>query len=455
MQSQVQRAVAHPAIPGPKGWPLVGSTFTLIGQFQAQLLAAQQRYGDVVRFKTLLGDMILLSRPEHAAYVLQERVANFPKSASYDFLKVLLGNGLLTSEGDFWLRQRRLMQPAFHRQRLAGMVGAITDLTAAMLERWDHLRAQGRAFDVHTEMMELTLGIIGQTMFSTDLRKVARDVGPHFDQANAILNDRMNGISLPDWVPTPSNRRLKTAIATLDNLVYRLIAERRAGKQADDLLTMLLETRDADTGEGMSDQQIRDEVMTMLLAGHETTANTLTWTWYLLSQHPSVARRLQAEVREVLGDRQPTMADLANLPYTAMVVDEAMRILPPVWVIDRMARQDDQIDGYRIPAGSIVLLSPYVTHRHPGLWENPEGFDPERFSPERSANRHRLAFMPFGAGQRMCIGNQLALLESRLIVAMVAQRFRLDLVPGHAVIPEPLITLRPKFGVKVTAHHLS
>ncbi len=254
----------------------------------------------------------------------------------------------------------------------------------------------------------------------------------------------------PLWIPTPRNLAFKRARAELDRVVYDIIASRRRRHAPKgDLLDMLLAAREQGSGEGMTDRQLRDEVMTLLLAGHETTATTLTWTWYLLSKHPGAARKLRAELDVVLGGRLPGVGDLPALEYTQRVVRESMRLYPPVWVISRTAIEEDEIGGYTIPAGSILLLSQYAMHRHPDFWENPEGFDPDRFSPERSEGRHRYAYFPFGGGPRLCIGANLAMLETELILAILAQRYRLELLPGHPVEPEPLITLRPRYGMKM------
>jgi cytochrome P450 len=258
-------------------------------------------------------------------------------------------------------------------------------------------------------------------------------------------------ITLPLAIPTPRNRAYRGAQQELDRVVYGIIEKRRKdGGEADDVLAMLMAARDEETGEAMDDRQLRDEVMTMFLAGHETTANALAWTWSLLSKNPAERRKLEAEVDAVLGDRPPTFDDLASLKYTRMVVDESMRLYPPAWIVGRTAMQDDTIRGYRVPKGSFVAAATYLTHRHPGFWSNPEGFDPERFTPEASASRHRYAYIPFGAGPRICIGNAFAIMEAQLVTAMIAQRFRVDLASGAKLEPEPLITLRPRGGVPVT-----
>jgi cytochrome P450 len=329
----------------------------------------------------------------------------------------------------------------------------MTDLTGQMLDRWQQYANTNQAIDVSDEMMHLTLMIISRTMFGADLGAEANRIGQAVSTGIIESNRRMFSFpEIPFWIPTPANRRFLDARAVLDEVVQRMITNRRqSGNPAahNDLLSMLIEAQDEATGERMSDQQLRDEVLTIFVAGHETTANALSWAWYLLSRNPAVRTKLRHELDQVLGGRTPTMADLPNLRYTAMVIEEAMRLYPPAWEIERQAVADDTIGGYHIPAGTIVMLSPYVVHRHPQFWSNPEGFEPERFLPERSEGRPRFAYFPFGGGPRLCIGNNFALMEAQLILAMVTQRFDLNLLPGRIPSPEPLVTLRPHGGVWV------
>ena len=318
-----------------------------------------------------------------------------------------------------------------------------------MLDRWNANATRGEPIDVDAEMMRLTLEIVGQALFSVDL---SRDAGALSRAALATLDHvarraRML-LSPPTSVPTPGNRRFVAAVKMLDAAIFALIAARRRKPDAaDDLLAMLMDARDADTGEGMNDRQIRDEIITFLIAGHETVASALVWLWHLLSLHPAVERELGRELAETLGGRVPTMADLPHLPYTRAVVDETLRLYPPSWISTRRARADDVVLGKRVAAGSLVVMSPYATHRLPAVWPNPEGFDPDRFLPGAEAGRHRFAYFPFGGGPHLCIGNHFALTEAALIVATVAQRYRLALVPGQAVEVAPLVTLRPKHGM--------
>jgi cytochrome P450 len=383
-------------------------------------------------------------------HVLVKRRENYSKQArGYVKLRQVIGNGLLTSEGDFWLRQRRLLQPAFAPARLAGFAAAMVTAAEQIAQSWESAARQGDAIDVADEMMRLTMRIVGETLLGTDVTGEASDVGAAL---SFVLDEVSHRIHTPwnfrERLPLASNRRYERAIETLNRSVQKIIDEHRARPaRSEDLLTKLMAARDEETGTQMSDKQLRDEVMTFFLAGHETTAKALTWTFYLLSQHVGVRSRLQREVDAVLGGRSPTAEDLPKLSYAKQVIQESMRLFPPVWGLARMTMQEDQIGGVTIPAGSPVLLAQYVTHRHRGFWDNPEGFDPDRFLPERSEGRHPYAYFPFGAGPRICIGNHFAMIESVSILATITSRWSLNLIPGRPVIPEARVTLRPKHGL--------
>jgi cytochrome P450 len=432
--------------PGPRG-PL--TALPLMRDPLRALEKAFREYGEVVHFRLLHLHIYAIAHPDGIKHALQDNHRNYTKSFDYQILARLLGNGLVTSEGALWLRQRRLMQPMFHRQKIAAFGAMMAECTAEMLERWDPRAAAGETFDVLSEMMRLTLQIVGKALLTMDLTGHADRVGNNMTITNEAFAE-FNLSTLMPWLPTPGNRRFRKAARELRGLVLDIIAQRRReNRDYGDLLSMLLAVRDEETGEGMNDEQLRDEVLTLTLAGHETTATTLAWTWYLLGQHPEVEAKLHAELDAVLGGRAPTMSDLANLNYTGMVIDESMRIYPAVWAIGRAAIDDDEIMGYRIPKGSNLVLSQYYSHRHPSFWENPERFEPERFAAERAEGRPRYAFFPFGGGPRMCIGNMFALTEAQLVLATVAQRYRLRLDASHRVVPNPLVTLRPRDGVKV------
>jgi cytochrome P450 len=384
-------------------------------------------------------------------HVLQDNAANYRKSPLYDKLRVSLGNGLLTSEGAFWLRQRRIAQPAFHRQRIAALAGVMTDAAREMAVEWDAMASTGQRVDVGEEMMRLTRTVVLRALLGTDLGPFTSQIDGAWSVMNEHIGDSFWSLGLTDGWPTARNRRFQAARAVLRGAVEYAIRQRREQpSDGHDLLSMLLAARDEDTGEAMTDEQLRVEVTTFLLAGQETTSLALTWTFYLLSQHRTARERLEAELDAVLAGRVPAYDDLPNLPFTRCVIDEAMRLYPPAWGFSRQALADDELGGYRLPRGWLAFLMPYVLHRQPAYWPDPERFDPDRFTPERSAERPKFAYLPFGAGPRQCIGNQFALLETHLSVATLAQTHRLHLVPGHPVEPWPLITLRPRCGMPMT-----
>ena len=421
------------------------------------MIGARETYGDVVRFKFGPFDYYLVTDPEVVRHVLVDNAKAYTKSRNYLGLKIVLGEGLLTSEGDLWRRQRKLAQPAFHRARLAGFAAQMARATRDMLDRWrKEDLGSSSAFCVHEEMMRLTFRIVGLTLFSADVDGDAREVGRALDTALRWANDYAESlVRIPPYIPTPANVRFKRAMKTLDGIVYRLIADRRAQGAAnegygDDLLGMLMEAVEDDTQSGMSDQQLRDEIITMVLAGHETTANLLSWTFSLLARHPDVEARVRDEALRVLGDRDPTLEDVRSLEYTKLVLDEALRLYPPAWIFERQNVEPDVLGGYRVAAGSIVGVCPYVIHRHPEYWDDPESFEPERFRPERTEKRPRYTYLPFGGGPRTCIGNSFAMMEAQIILAMIVRQEHLALEAGHAVEVDPLITLRPKHGIRVT-----
>lgn len=443
---------ASAAPPLMRGTPLLGSTRAMRRDPLGLLLGAATRYGDVVRLRWLVWTLYLVSSADGVQRVLQEHHQGYNKEVlDYQLLRRFLGRGLLTNEGDSWLRQRRLIQPAFHRQRLAAFGELMASATTDLLARWDALDPAA-PLDVAHEMMRLTQRIVGLALFSIDLSAETTDrIGEAFTTVNTLITDFASLPFPPLAVPTPRNRRLREASLTLDRIVRGIIARRRTasenGEEPGDLLALLLHARDADTGEGMPDDQVRDEVMTLLLAGHETTANLLAWTWHLLAQHPAAERRLHGELDAVLAGAAPSVDQFAALPYTRMVLDEVLRLYPPAWAVTRNAIAADTLAGCAIPAGGFIMLSPYVTHRLPRYWDDPEAFEPERFTPQRAAARPRFAYFPFGGGPRQCIGNSFALMEAQIALATIAQRYRLRPLPGRRVEPEPLITLRPRGGL--------
>jgi len=440
--------------PGPRGLDRLRAMRDLARAPLQFYSTMRERYGDVVgsRFGPLYVCMVF--NPDGVGHVLQERHAIYHKdNADYRLLKPVLGEGLVTSNGELWLRQRRLMQPAFHRERVAAFASLMTDNTVRMLTRWHQAAQQRVPVDVATEMMTLTLQIATSALFGVEGTTLAEVVRESFTTVNRHVIETFAApwkmLPVLRALPTPGNRRASAAQRRLDAVVRSIIAERRQRPGAGgDLLALLLEAHD-EAG-GMSDQQLRDEVMTMLVAGHETTSNALAWTFYLLSRNPTVAEKLRAELDRSLAGRVPTVEDLPRLAYPQMVIEEAMRLYPPVWTLSRTPREKDTIGGYHIPAGAVVVISPYITHRHPDVWEDPERFDPERFTPERTSVRPRFAYFPFAGGPRQCIGNGFAMMEAQLVLTTVAQRFHLDLVDGNDVTPEPLVTLRPRGGLPMT-----
>jgi cytochrome P450 len=447
------------AIRGLPSLPILGHLLAYWQDPTGTYLRSFREHGDVSRIDFGPIVVYLFAEPDDVKHVLQDNNQNYRKGIIYEKLKLFIGNGLVNSEGDFWRRQRRLAQPAFHRQQLASFVDLMAGATAELIERWKGIAGGDQSTDVAGDMMRLTRAIVTRTLFSVEPGVDADAMNRDLTTALQITNRRIESlIDLPTTWPTPQNRRFDAAMRTLDQAVQQIIAARRRTPPPDpagpgperDLLSMLMAARDEETGEKMSDRQLRDEVMTIFVAGHETTANLMSWSLYLLSQHPQQARRLRDEVREVLGGRPPRMDDLPNLVYTRMVLDEAMRLYPPAWAVSRESLQPDQIGGYQMPAGSQVSLSAFVTHRHPKFWEDPERFDPERFTPERSAERPRYAYFPFGGGPRQCIGNNFALMEGQVILAMLIQAFCVDLVPGHPIALDAGVTLRPKHGIRMT-----
>jgi cytochrome P450 len=422
-------------------------------------MSAARQFGDVSYFKIGPRRGFLITNPDDVRHVLQDNARNYHKSPLYEKLRTVLGNGLLTSEDDFWLRQRRIAQPAFHRQRMSALAGMMAEAARDAAARWQPLASTGRTVDVDEEMMRLTRTVVLRTLLGADLGPFTSRIDQSWTIVNEHIGESFWSLGF-DTLPTPKYRRFLAARAVLRAAVDHVIAERRrkpAGNPGDagedvsaDLLSMLMSARDEETGEAMSDEQLRVEVTTFLLAGQETTSLALTWTWYLLSQNPAVRERLEAELDRVLDGRPPEYSDLANLPYLRMVVDESMRLYPPAWGFSRQAMGDDQLGGFDLPRGWLAFVIPYVLHRLPAYWQDPETFDPDRFLPERSADRPKFAFIPFGAGPRRCIGDQFALIETQLSVAAFAQQYRLHLQPGHKVDPWPLITLRPRFGMPMT-----
>jgi cytochrome P450 len=436
--------------------PTSGESLPLLGDAPAMrsdalgLLLRAARVGDVVRLR-VGRDVYLLNHPDHVQRVLHDNHANYRKSFFYARMRPLLGQGLLTSDGSAWRRRRRLAQPAFHKERLRGFVETMSQQTGAMLDRWEGAAERSEPRDVAAEMTRLTLAVAGRALFGADLLGQADEAGRALTTALRFIRRRFYAfIPLPVSVPTPRNLSFARAMRVLRRVVSEVIAARRGGPHRDDLLGMLMEARDAEDGKGLTDEELRDEVMTMVLAGHETTANALSWALRLLSLSPLVDRRLHEESSAVLGDRPATFESLPRLGLAERVHQEAMRLYPPAWAFGREAINPDAFGEFRIPAGAAVTMSPWLLHRDPRWWEDPEGFDPDRFAPERSAGRPKYAYIPFAAGPRMCIGYTFAMMEMQVVLAMTAARYRLDLLPGRPTELEPSVTLRPRGGIWMT-----
>jgi cytochrome P450 len=424
--------------------PIAGNVFDALRDPLELFMEATHAYGDIVGFHMIHLPYVLLTDPEAIRHVLVENHKNYEKSRNYIGLKQILGQGLVTSEGEVWRRQRKLAQPAFHRERIQSFVRTMGECTADMLARWEG----ENVFDVHKEMMRLTFRVVGRALLSRDLDGDASAIGEALTIGLHWANDYAETlVPIPPSVPTLKNMRLKKAMRTFDALIYRTIAERRREGSKDDLLSMLLEARDEETGAAMSDVLLRDELITMVSAGHETTANALAFALYLLSKHPEWMRAVRDEATAVLGDRLPSIDDVKKLTVAASVIEETLRLYPPVWVFERRAVAADRVRDYEIPKDATVGIAPYVLHRSPAHRDNPEGFDPTRFEPRAKEARHKYAYMPFGGGPRTCIGNVFALTEATIVLSMITRRFRMELLPGYALELDALVTLRPKNGV--------
>ena len=404
-----------------------------------------RKYGDIAGLRIFNFRVYLINHPDYIEDVLVNHPRKFIKGRVLQANKRVFGKGLLTSEGDFWLRQRRLAQPAFHRARIAAYAATMVEYAERLVEEWK----DGEGRDIHEEMMRLTLQIVGKTLFDADVERDTQDVGKSMELLLKLGANFRRTIFVPQWLPTPTNLRIERAISRIEKVLYRIIAERRAsGRDAGDLLSMLLAAQDED-GTRMTDKQLRDEAITLFLAGHETTANALSWTWWLLAQNPGVEARLHAELRDVLDGRSPALEDLPRLVYANHVITESMRLYPPAWGVARTCIEDHEIAGYPIPRGSGVSFSQWTVHRDPRWYDAPEEFRPEQWEGDLLKRLPRFAYFPFGGGPRQCIGNSFATMEAALVLATIAQRYRFRLVAGHPVTPLASITLRPRHGIRV------
>lgn len=432
------------------GHPLLGNLLQRSRDPLGMCLDSQRQLGDVVRFRMAWIHVEQLTHPDHVQHVLVDARTRYGKGVIWDKTRPLVGDGLLTSEGEEWRRRRRVAQPSFSRSSLAGLVDVLAAAVSGVLADWEPPATAGNEIAVFSEMKRLTLSMVLRALFGVDLADEPDEVAAAVTTTIEVTNRRIQAPTpyLP-WLyrlPTRTNRRFDHEMRILDRVVDGLVTQRLRSDRdqgTPDLLDVMLAAADAE-GTAFARQQLRDDMMTLVLAGHETTATALAWVFHLLARHPDVEDRLAAEIETVLSGRTPSAADLGALTYTEAVLNESMRLYPPVWALPRVALEDDEVSGHRIPRGDTVLLVPYVTHRHPDFWSDPERFDPDRFLPENAGSISRWAFVPFGAGQRQCIGNHFAVMEAKIVLAMVMQRFRLRSRPGVEVVPNPYLTLRPR-----------
>ncbi len=413
--------------------------------------AAAAEYGDAARIA--VGPVVLyfFNHPDHAKHVLADNSANYHKGFGLAQAKRALGDGLLTSEGDLWRKQRRIIQPVFQNKRIAQQDTVIAEEAAAFVARL-RTHAGGGPVDILDALNGLTLGVLGRTLLDSDLGEF-ESIGRSFEAVqDQAMFEAVTLSKVPTWVPLPKQLRFRKARKDLQRVVDQLVAARMARGEltGDDVLTRLIVSTEQEADRRVGRQRMLDELVTLLLAGHETTASTLGWAFHLINEHPEVGQRLHDEAVEVLGDRPPTYEDLRRLRYHAMVLDEVMRLYPPVWMLSRLGQADDTVGGYHVPAGDDVLICPYTLHRHKDFWEDPERFDPERFDPDKPSGRPRYAYIPFGAGPRFCVGNHLGMMEATFVLASVARELRLTTVPGYQVVPEPMLSLRVRGGLPMT-----
>ena len=434
--------------PGPKGLPLAGSLIDYFSDMLGFLTRVSADYGDIVYYKLGSRKMYLLNNPEHIKDVLVTHNRNFEKSRALKRTKIVLGEGLLTNEGEPHIKQRRTIQPVFHHERIKSYGDVMAQYASLVGKDWQN----GAVVNIHKEMMKLTLSIVSKTIFDSDMESESDEIGKALTDLVTLFPRLIFPYSeYLDNLPLPGNRRCQEAIARLDSIIYGMIEERRVNPgERNDLLSMLLEAQDEESdGDKMSDLQVRDEALTLFLAGQESTANSLVWTWYLISQNPEVEKKIHDEINSVLNGRLPTLDDLGKLSYTQNVFKEALRLYPPAWAVARHVKEDYEVGGYVIPAGADIFMSQYVVHRDPRFYNEPERFVPERWSSEETKNLPRFAYFPFGGGTRRCIGEPFAWMEGVILIATIASKWKMRLVPHQKVEPQPLITIRPKYGMKM------
>jgi cytochrome P450 len=433
--------------PGPPGRGLGGNLREFTEDRLGTLARWARGYGDLVSARFGPRRILFVNHPDIVEDVLVHQNRKFIKHYRLRQAKQTLGEGLLTSEGEFWRAQRKLMQPAFHRERIAAFGELMVDFTERLIASWE----EGQTRELHTDMMRLTLEIVAKALFGAELGGESAEVGAAMETLmHNFVASTAQALVVPRWLPTPGNLRVASAVRRLDRVLYHIIARRReSGEDRGDLLSMLLHAQDEESGRRMTDRQLRDECMTLFLAGHETTANTLSWTWFLLSQHPEAEVKLHEELDRVLEGRRPTLADLPRLPYTENIINEALRLYPPAWMLGREPTEPVELGGYRIARGTTIFLTACVIHRDPRWYDAPDAFRPERWADGLLHRIPRYAYFPFGGGPRICIGNSFALMESALVLAAIASQYRLRLAPDAVAEPLPSMTLRPAHGLKM------
>jgi cytochrome P450 len=435
--------------PGPSRAAAVHQLMVMARDRLGMLTSAADRYGDAARLPVGPKELYFFNHPDHAKHVLADNSANYHKGIGLVHARRALGDGLLTSEGELWREQRKVIQPAFQNRRLAQHAGVVAQEAARLVARLRVKQGQGPV-NVLAELTRLTLGVLGRTLLDADLGAFG-SVGHSFEAVQDQAMFELASLNaVPTWIPLPRQLRFRRARRDLQRVVDQLVAERGADVGGDDVLSRLIVSTGREPDPRVGRQRLRDELVTLLLAGHETTASTLGWTFHLVDQHPEVRERLRDEAVSVLGDRLPTFDDLQGLRYTSMVIEEAMRLYPPVWILTRQSLAADEVGGYHVPAGVDVLICPYTLHRHAGFWNAPLRFDPERFDPGRAQARPRYAYLPFGAGPRFCVGNHLGMMEAAFVLATVSRELRLVTRPGYRVVPEPMLSLRIRGGLPVT-----
>jgi cytochrome P450 len=409
------------------------------------------RYGDVVKLPLGPKTLHVFNRPEHARYVLADNAANYEKGIGQIHARRVIGNGLLTSEGELWRKQRKAIKPVFQAKRISGQLTAIAQEAENLVARMRE-RIGGEPLDIRDELTGLALGVLGRTLIDADL-SAYESIGQSFEAVqDQALFEVMTLGAVPLWAPLPRQMRFRRASKDLQAIVDQLAADGRVRADGDDVISRLLDSVADEADPLVGRARLRDELVTLLLAGHETTASTMSWGFYLLDQHPQVWDRVHDEAVEVFGRGPLTAESLHELTYTTMVLRETLRLYPPVWLLPRIAKEADQIGGYQVPAGADVLICPYLLHRHPDYWPDPERFDPERFAPGNTDSRDAYAYIPFGAGPRFCVGNTLGLMEATVVLATVARDLRLRTLPGYEVVAEPMLTLRARGGLPMTVH---